>query len=595
MTSEPQQSTSALAAFPGVGPGTIIGGRYEVIRLLGQGGMGAVFEAKHMAIGRRVAVKLVQPALASSAQLVARFIQEARTAAEIRHPNVVEVSDFGNEGGQLYLVMEYLQGEALTDMIERDSPVSPTNILRVLDPVMRALVVLHRKGIVHRDIKPDNIYLAIEEEDGAPVPKLLDFGIAKRTQDEVRLTQTGAAMGTPIYMAPEQVMGARDVTGAADQYALGVILFEALTNATPHSAENYNSLIIAKVTEPAQSLALLRPDLPPGLVEAIMRSLATRPEERFGSVEEFRKALEVYGSLEVTGAVVAPAAAKSDAFAGTLLGPAGGPVATGAHAKMPPPVTDATPATRVAAPIASNALLATDAPLEKKSIAPPPIAQRRSMVPWIVAGVVAIAAGVPITWRLTTRGSSSTDRASQQSASHAASPAPVPPAGSANAAPEQATLSFEFEPREAEIFFDEQRLGVGRASIVVPRDGRRHQLRVTAPGHQPMSDVVVADADARITRMLQPNPTPAAAHRVSTSGASHHGVSPTTAANAHAPAATAAAVVAPATPTPVPTAPIENPRPNRPTNDPDPAAGRHGRGGRHPIIDREFPGFGGGG
>ena len=181
----------------GVGPGDVVGGRFELVRVLGAGGTGAVFEARHRVIGRRVAVKLLLPELAMHSSVARRFLQEAQSASEVRHKNIVEVLDFGEDRGRLFMVMEHLDGESLGAFLKREAPLSPARILPLMEPVIAALSATHARGIVHRDVKPQNIFLA-RGEDGEVTPKLIDFGIAKRLADEdVHLTGTGTVLGTP--------------------------------------------------------------------------------------------------------------------------------------------------------------------------------------------------------------------------------------------------------------------------------------------------------------------------------------------------------------------------------------------------------------
>ncbi|MEZ4407043.1 MAG: protein kinase [Polyangiales bacterium] len=294
----------------GVSPGEVIGGRYEVLRLLGVGGTGAVFEARHQAIGRTVALKVLLPELAASAMVPRRFLQEAQTANQVRHRNIVEVLDFGDDHGRLYMVMELLHGEGLAAFLRREAPVAPGTLVRVLDPVMAALIYAHERGIIHRDVKPQNIFLSQTPGEDEPTPKLIDFGIAKRiVADDVALTATGMILGTPAYMAPEQALGSKDVTPAADQYSVAAILFEGLTGRVPHQADTYPAMLVAIVSQPPADLRALRPDLDPALATTVMRALNFDPAKRYESLAAFREALRAFRHLDQRGRVVVPAAA----------------------------------------------------------------------------------------------------------------------------------------------------------------------------------------------------------------------------------------------------------------------------------------------
>ncbi|MDB4928859.1 MAG: Serine/threonine protein kinase PrkC, regulator of stationary phase, partial [Myxococcaceae bacterium] len=349
----------------GVSPGDVIGGRYEIIRVLGVGGTGAVFEARHRTIARTVAVKLLLPEIALSNPAVPqRFLQEARTSNEVRHKNIVEVLDFGNDQGRLFMVMEFLEGENLGARIKRDAPLTPGAIIRVLDPIMSALALAHSRGIVHRDVKPQNIFLAHTPGEEGVTPKLIDFGIAKRVvTDDVGLTATGMILGTPAYMPPEQATGgSKNVTPAADQYALGAILYEALTGSVPHQADSYPAMLVAIVTGPPPDIRHLRPDLDPALAAAIMRALAYEPSQRFSSLYEMRDALAPFRDDHAVGPVSRPGASIPVLHQQTR--PDGSPGPTDARRAalarspglLPPPVISPTEPPRLSVPAPANPL-----------------------------------------------------------------------------------------------------------------------------------------------------------------------------------------------------------------------------------------------
>ncbi|MBK8697140.1 MAG: protein kinase [Deltaproteobacteria bacterium] len=285
-----------MAARLGLSPGDVVGGRYEIVSLLGEGGMGAVFQAKHRVLGRIVAIKVLKPDMATSEQFAGRFLQEAKSAAELHHKNIVEISDYGVDGDRPYMVMEYLQGESLDAYMEREGPLSPARVVAIMEPVLRALAMAHERGIIHRDIKPDNIFLQSDADGGEPIPKVVDFGIAKRqsNDDSPQLTTANMALGTPAYMAPEQIMSSKNATGAADQYAVGVTLYEALTGSYPFEATTINQFIVAKATQDARPITELRPDLDPALAATVMRTLARKPEDRFPTIHALREALSAH-------------------------------------------------------------------------------------------------------------------------------------------------------------------------------------------------------------------------------------------------------------------------------------------------------------
>ena len=279
------------AAAPELAPGTRIGGRYEVLRRLGAGGMGVVYEAEHLALRRRVAVKVLHGEAGLEPSVVERFLREARAVSAVRHRNVVEVTDFGADDGHPWLVMELLDGESLAARIARAPRCDVADALRILDPILRALHHAHVCGFVHRDVKPDNVFLAREHGVGDDVPKLLDFGIAKNVESGEKFTATGAMIGTPAYMAPEQITHAFPVTPATDQFAVGVMLYEMLSASLPHVSDSLHAMLFARAQVAAPPLSQLRPDLPTALVDAVMRALATNPSDRFPDLEAMRRAL----------------------------------------------------------------------------------------------------------------------------------------------------------------------------------------------------------------------------------------------------------------------------------------------------------------
>lgn len=277
---------------PGLLPGTLVGGRYAIVRLLGRGGMGAVFEAVQRPIGRRVALKVLNPLLSGDPDTLRRFLTEARVANQVQHRNVVQVTDFGEHEAQPFLVMELLEGESLAARLEREGPLDPSAAIALLAPVLRAMAHVHERGVVHRDLKPDNIFLAREAGTELPVPRVLDLGIAVALGDESqRVTATGAVLGTPAYMAPEQVVSSRSVTALADQYALGCVLYEMLTGRLPIEADNLHGLLLAKTTSEPTDIRGLRPELPEVVAAAAMRAVARDPGDRFGDVASLLDAL----------------------------------------------------------------------------------------------------------------------------------------------------------------------------------------------------------------------------------------------------------------------------------------------------------------
>jgi serine/threonine protein kinase len=272
-------------------PGTVISERYIVTRLLGEGGMGCVYEAEHIHIGKKVAVKVLNPEFGKNTEAIGRFRQEAQIAGTIGHLNICEVMDFGaTDEGLPFLVMEYLDGESLAEVLHRQRSLPVGVACGIISQVLDALVEVHGRGIVHRDLKPENIFITQVKGHGIVV-KILDFGISRVLQDEsgmIRLTRTGTMMGTPYYMSPEQAKGKKDVLFTSDLYSCGVILYEMVTGQVPFGGANYNEVLFNIISGSMPDPAKLAPDLPPALAAILKRSMTRNPADRYGSAEAFK-------------------------------------------------------------------------------------------------------------------------------------------------------------------------------------------------------------------------------------------------------------------------------------------------------------------
>jgi serine/threonine-protein kinase len=273
--------------------GDLLDERYRIERLLGEGGMGAVYLASHVQLGRKVAVKFLRAEMAAKEDVVARFRREARAAAAIRHKNIIEVFDFGVSGrGEPYLVMEYLEGESLAALLKRVGPLSLAATSAVIEPALLALQAAHRKGIVHRDIKPDNLFLAYSPDE-PPVVKLIDFGISKFTQGDLQKlhTRTGSVLGTPAYMSPEQARGLPDIDHRTDLYSMGAILYEMLTGALPFGGSGFSQYLSNLLLEEPRAPQSLYPGFPAQAEPVVLKALAKDPAKRFQSASELLDAL----------------------------------------------------------------------------------------------------------------------------------------------------------------------------------------------------------------------------------------------------------------------------------------------------------------
>lgn len=266
-------------------------GRFQILSVLGQGGVGVVYKAKHMHMDKTVAIKMLLPAVVSDAASFKRFEQEARTASNLNHPNIISVFDFGKSvDGSAYLVMEFLSGNSLDDLIKQNRRIDTDLFLQIFSQACDGLQHAHKHGVMHRDLKPSNIML-IEREDAQNVVKIVDFGLAKLTaaDSEQNLTHSGSVMGTPLYMSPEQCQGAQ-LDHRTDIYSLGCVMYTALTGRVPIIGDNAMNTMFRHISEAPAPLSLMAPDvpLPAGLEQAVMKALQKDPNARQQSMNELR-------------------------------------------------------------------------------------------------------------------------------------------------------------------------------------------------------------------------------------------------------------------------------------------------------------------
>jgi eukaryotic-like serine/threonine-protein kinase len=283
-----------------VNPIQVIDGKYQIVRQLGEGGMGAVYEARHLGTGRRVAVKvIVSEALMKNSDMVARFQREARAAGSIESQHIAHILDtgFDRENGYPYMVMEYLQGEDVSQAIARLGPIHPDLALRIVGQACIGLQRAHEAGVTHRDIKPANLYIA-QQDGGDVLVKLLDFGIAKVKIDQMMgaenaaLTRTGSMLGSPLYMSPEQAKGSKTADHRTDVWSLGVVLYEALSGITPHGhCETLGGLILAICSEEPRVVQDHAPWVAPEVAAIVHRALAIDVNRRFQSAGEMGAAI----------------------------------------------------------------------------------------------------------------------------------------------------------------------------------------------------------------------------------------------------------------------------------------------------------------
>ena len=289
--------------------GTTLAERYEIVRRIGEGGMGAVYEARHSIIGKRVAIKVLLEKFVENQELMARLLQEARLASSIGHQNIVDVTDFGTtRDGRAFVVMEFLEGEALSELIMSDAPLAVERSLAIVKQVASALGAAHAKGIVHRDVKPENVYLVRRGD--ADFVKVVDFCVSKavRGREEAgsewqRLTRTGAVLGTPLFMSPEQASGSEDIDQRADVWATALILYECLTGELPFRGNNYLGVVSQILNKDAQPPSALRPELgiPAAVDRVVMHGLEKDRTRRYQEMGTFERDLErlIAGELGV--------------------------------------------------------------------------------------------------------------------------------------------------------------------------------------------------------------------------------------------------------------------------------------------------------
>ncbi|MGH7268804.1 MAG: serine/threonine-protein kinase, partial [Polyangiaceae bacterium] len=305
----------------------LVAGKYEVLGLIGRGGMGSVWEGRHQSLGTRVAIKFIDAEHVESDEARARFVTEARAAATIQSKHAIQIFDHGvTEDGRPYMVMELLAGEPLDRRLDRLGAISLGDTARIVGHVCRALQRAHDAGIIHRDIKPENIFLVRTPDDDEEIAKVLDFGIAKikgppGQEGLSSSTKTGAVLGTPYYMSPEQARGLRTLDHRSDLWSLGVIAYKCVTGALPFDGESVGDLLVKICTSPLPRPSAAMPGLPASFDAWFFRALEREPQARFGSALELAQALGLAAGLtpipgSATNRSLEPSAGPSHRAAG---------------------------------------------------------------------------------------------------------------------------------------------------------------------------------------------------------------------------------------------------------------------------------------
>lgn len=461
-------------------------GRYTVGRCIGRGGMGAVYEAVHNDLKKRVAIKVLDPKLVEDPEVSARFLREGESAARIQHPHVVDIYDLGTQDDITYLVMELLVGEDLRDLLKRTNPLSSVDAADIMLPVCAALAAAHARQVVHRDLKPANIFLARGVQ-GTVIPKVLDFGISKIIDAPLQqgITTTGAILGTPNYMSPEQAHGGRVVDQRTDIYSLGVVLYQCVTGIRPFVADSMYQILHRIVQGEFEPPRVLNPDIDTKLEAVMVTAMAGAPEQRYADMNAFGAALLPFASPRQQ-AVWAPI---FDAAVGSSTTEAAYAEAAYAEPVAPPPFPPTLdddsalddfdpygPRRRIMVLLTAAALMSAMAifiyfiwlqPSPKVvavPLKPPPLSQNDG--PGASAGALPPEKVAP------------KKVASEASAPEAPPPIRVPD-------PPSFEVVVEAVPPTAQIMLDGRAVGRGRYRGDLPQDGETHRLTVRARGYRP--------------------------------------------------------------------------------------------------------------
>lgn len=474
-------------------------GEYRIESKLGEGGFGSVYRAVHPVIGKEAAIKVLNHRFSADPQMVARFISEARAVNQIRHRGIIDIFSFGRlDDGRQYYVMELLDGQPFNNYLEKRGRLPVEEALPILRGVSRALDAAHTAGIAHRDLKPDNVFLAFDE-DGTVYPKLLDFGIAKLLGDSSagHKTRTGVPIGTPLYMSPEQCRG-RNIDHRTDIYAFGVMCFEVLTGTYPFNGEEVMDIMMKHVSEPAPRMSTVCPELKAELDAPVLAMLEKEPSKRPSTMGAAMESL--MSAAKNAGYNIAAVATRS----GEFLAPGSGKtivVASGPRQVDPNERTLAEEANTLADPRANSGEAAASKTLAAPEMAKAnPSGTSRKTIALAGGGVMLIVLGA-IAWLFGAspesgasskapegeRGAGPGSAALQASGPPAVAPLgtemPVP-AGPGDA-PARVKISFESSPPDTDVMLGDKRLGAASEPIWIDKNDTMIELTLISKGYQP--------------------------------------------------------------------------------------------------------------
>jgi serine/threonine-protein kinase len=476
-------------------PGDVLAKKYRLVEPLGEGGMAVVWVADNMALETRVAVKILRAGLVTDPRVVARFRQEAKATAAIAHKNIVQVYDYGiTAWGAPFIVMELLHGETLAQRLKKHGPMKPIEATRVVLRAMKGISVAHAKGVIHRDLKPENIFL-VQEENGVERPKVLDFGVSfvTRAGADDRLTKAGGLVGTPSYLPPEAIEGDNRGDARGDVWALGVILYEAISGQLPFRAKNLHILLEEICSATPTPLRELVPGLDPALVAIIDRALCKDTAQRYPGVREFFDALNAWlGRHELT--LSAPFLSASQALGDPMLADDDGPTVVGPSLDSSGQIPAAGHSRAQSGP--------QNAPSRPARASSFPGPRRRDKLGRLLVGALGVVLGGVLVGVVGTarRWGPSIGAATAVSAAPVASPAasPGPSAplvvGSPSAAPHEGEASLDILglPEHSLVRIDGKRIDHLPAPI---QHGSTAHVRVDAPGYQPwLQDIEIEGA-----------------------------------------------------------------------------------------------------